>query len=543
MAALAAGVRSVSPAPVFQQESVVAAVKNLFPAVSFRGVQFPTLVDVLNTETFLGFCVWAHGQGLPTDGPLGPSAFPPCGVSAVRASMAEQAGAAGKRNAVSPVVPFGLEPEEHFAAALAVQADGCPLDFPAKLDMDLLFAADQSVVHHAHLAEVRAAAIRALRELARRLQPITEYLAKLQVPAVRGVNPRNHLAAIYETLEEVLRTGVEDAQHILSRVKAGPDDDIIMEAGAEDEAAGYCSPAMSLQEVMRMNRPFRLIRRFVITQGSGKKRVIDDACQGQQSLRSHDANRLQFASALQPCLHLQCLASALLRHGHALGSWRDTVVSAGEDLPQAYRKIPMQPEHSWACLVTYFDPCVQEVRFRRYHGMLFGLPLAVSGFNRLPFFLQALCRRLLRCLVTMYYDDLTFQDWNSTARASQLLIEELARLIGFPFSEEKRQAPCAEGDFLGLIHDLRQASPEGAVRLWIRERLDNKIRDVILTARQASRLTGGQAAKLFGCLAFRSFRTAGADRQCNDHSAELSVDLEAAFVQVLQILDMKPRRL
>ena len=326
-----------------------------------------------------------------------------------------------------------------------------------------------------------------------------------------------------------------------------------MEAGAEDEAAGYCSPAMSLQEVMRMNRPFRLIRRFVITQGSGKKRVIDDACQGQQSLRSHDANRLQFASALQPCLHLQCLASALLRHGHALGSWHDTVVSAGEDLPQAYRKIPMQPEHSWACLVTYFDPCVQEVRFLRYHGMLFGLPLAVSGFNRLPFFLQALCRRLLRCLVTMYYDDLTFQDWNSTARASQLLIEELARLIGFPFSEEKRQAPCAEGDFLGLIHDLRQASPEGAVRLWIRERLDNKIRDVISTARQASRLTGGQAAKLFGCLAFldqgafgrlaRSGLNAIKDRQHNDHSAELSVDLEAAFVQVLQILDMKPRRL
>lgn len=65
MAALAAGVRSVSPAPaVFQQESVVAAVKNLFPAVSFRGVQFPTLVDVLNTETSLGFCVWAHGPGV-----------------------------------------------------------------------------------------------------------------------------------------------------------------------------------------------------------------------------------------------------------------------------------------------------------------------------------------------------------------------------------------------------------------------------------------------------------------------------------------------
>ncbi|CAJ1366064.1 unnamed protein product, partial [Effrenium voratum] len=52
------------PPAMFQQESVVAAVKNLFPAVSFRGVQFPTLVDVLNTETSLGFCLWAHGPGV-----------------------------------------------------------------------------------------------------------------------------------------------------------------------------------------------------------------------------------------------------------------------------------------------------------------------------------------------------------------------------------------------------------------------------------------------------------------------------------------------
>lgn len=40
--------------------------------------------------------------------------------------------------------------------------------------------------------------------------------------------------------------------------------------------------------------------------------------------------------------------------------------------------------------------------------MLFGLPLAVTAFNRLPFFLQALMRRIFVLLCSFYYDDATF---------------------------------------------------------------------------------------------------------------------------------------
>ena len=43
----------------------------------------------------------------------------------------------------------------------------------------------------------------------------------------------------------------------------------------------------------------------------------------------------------------------------------------------------MMPDHSWACVVAFHDPATRGPRFRRYKGMLFGLPLAVSAFNRL----------------------------------------------------------------------------------------------------------------------------------------------------------------
>ena len=128
---------------------------------------------------------------------------------------------------------------------------------------------------------------------------------------------------------------------ILKSLQPGVDDDVVHRAGVEDEAAGFCGPPMSWGQLLAVGRPFRLIRRFVITQGSGKKRVIDDALSGGQSYHSHDSNHLQFCSALQPCIHLHCLAQAVQDLLGTDAAWPDDVLSAGEDLPSAYRKMPM----------------------------------------------------------------------------------------------------------------------------------------------------------------------------------------------------------
>ena len=47
--------------------------------------------------------------------------------------------------------------------------------------------------------------------------------------------------------------------------------------------------------------------------------------------------------------------------------------------------------------------------------MLFGLPLAVSDFNRLPMLMQAVVRRLFCIVVSLYFDDITQQDWAALA--------------------------------------------------------------------------------------------------------------------------------
>ena len=89
-----------------------------FPRVDVSHVRWPLLEDVLTQPVFRSFQDWVRQQGLPADGPLGPNVLPRSGISAFRAGMTEQAGAAGKRLALPPVVPFNLTPEQHFEAAL-----------------------------------------------------------------------------------------------------------------------------------------------------------------------------------------------------------------------------------------------------------------------------------------------------------------------------------------------------------------------------------------------------------------------------------------
>ena len=193
---------------------------------------------------------------------------------------------------------------------------------------------------------------------------------------------------------------------------------VIQSASAEDENKHWCTPEFGWDALCSFGRPYRLIKRFVITQASGKKRVIDDAAGGGQSAHSHDANHLQFCSALQPCAHVQTLATAVKsRYGPEV-PLLEPVVTCGEDLPDA-------SEHSWSCIVCYPGRSGKGLRLRRYHSMLFGLPLAVTAFNRLPFFLQALMRRIFVLLCSFYYDDATFQNWQSAAPHTQSLVAEI----------------------------------------------------------------------------------------------------------------------
>eukprot|EP00438_Fugacium_kawagutii_P026991 Skav212047 [mRNA] locus=scaffold2377:23795:26543:+ [translate_table: standard] len=395
------------------QASVIASACALFPSVQWGDFKWPFLEDLLNTPTFLDYSTWMLSVHPDHDGELGPLVLGRGGVALQRASVQDQTGAAARRHSLAPLVPFGLDPDHHFQFALDSHAHGSPLDWMGPNDHDLQFTARAMAQGPAQVHSLRQLNFAVLCDLSTRLLPVSEFLRAWQPVEVRQVNPVVHLAMLailtimmgwpdtsfpsqlllgfpavgyvppcglwdvkpaeYISLDDVLAGGLHDAQDLLAHMRHSDDDQVAVDSGNQDEAAGFCSPAISWEQLLALNQPFRLIRRFVIEQSSGKKRVIDDANLGHQSAFSSDANQLRFCSAIQPCLHLQALRVAM---GCPTTQWPDDISSSGEDLPSAYRKIPMIPAHTWACLVCYRDPGRSCTLFRRYHGMLFGLPLA-----------------------------------------------------------------------------------------------------------------------------------------------------------------------
>ncbi len=130
--------------------------------------------------------------------------------------------------------------------------------------------------------------------------------------------------------------------------------------------------------------------------------MIDDTTAGGQTDTTEDANTFHFCSALHPAQHLAVLWRAAQEHPGCIAA-PETMHTGGEDWPDAYCATPMQPADAEACVVTYWHDDWQEPAFQVYAGLLFGLPLAVTSFNRYSKLCEALVRRLL--LIDEVLDD------------------------------------------------------------------------------------------------------------------------------------------
>ena len=141
---------------------------------------------------------------------------------------------------------------------------------------------------------------------------------------------------------------------ILKSMRPGKDDCIILEKSLEDSRKGFATQPLDLDMLHTQLRgeEFRLIRRFVITQSTGKHRIIDDAAGGGQSEVSTDENILGLCNVLQPAHHLTTLMAELDARNM---TWPEDegIRSGGEDWPDAYRYTPMRPEEAKACVVVW----------------------------------------------------------------------------------------------------------------------------------------------------------------------------------------------
>ena len=574
----------------WQQQVLTETFVSYFPEEVFEGFNFPYIEDVINLPAFNRYARWTEGRGIPPGCPRPPSQVEKIAARAARGAEGVQLRAFSHKAALPPLISFGLSPDQHFEKSLKLAEGTLPAERSIMVDEDLKFAAAMMVVSRGELGRIREDVIKAVKLLKHRWIPVTARLRQVQQEGIRqvtrardiglltllsivmlwpdytfgehlvygfpgvghcewsGIFPRREVTPAEKV--DPFKGAAEHNKDLLLSMHPGKDDYVILEKSMVDAVKGFATQPMSYEELVKHLRgeEFRLIRRFVITQATGKQRIIDDAAAGGQSEASTDENILGFCNALQPAHHLVALAAELAERDMP---WPkdEGVRSGGEDWPDAYRYTPMRPEESRACVVVWWHPEKGKPVFQRYHGLLFGLPNAVTSFNRWSKLAQALVRRLLMLLFSMYFDDATMQDWESEAFHSQACVADLMQILGSPWAPVKSQACGAVGDFLGLMHDVSRAE-EGIVRFWPRESLVAKVLSIVGMAKEVG-LPAGVASKLYGVANFietgmyarvgRAGLWAIKDRQ-KETALDITPSISSSFELLSDLFKLMPQR-
>ena len=234
-----------------------------------------------------------------------------------------------------------------------------------------------------------------------------------------GVFPQIPVEQI--SFQEVMGDWRAHNARTLERLGPSKDDEFLLQQSTKDFESGFCSPPLTKDALLKQlnGRPYRLIPRCVITQSSGKQRIIDNADAGGQSETSRDSNKLVLCSALRPGQHAQAIVSRIPPEDLGAAKESDSLESGGEDWPDAYRHCPMHEDESLACLVVWWHHEWNAPAFQIYAGLLFGLPLAVTSFNRYSRFAEASSRRIALTVASSYFDDFNVVDWASSKGSGQ----------------------------------------------------------------------------------------------------------------------------
>ena len=587
-----------------RSEDVARAFQSLYPPEFFRNFKFPNIQCVLDSGALDEYRKWRSRSGLPESSEGGPT------LSRQR-HRDVQSKVHSAKGAMPAVVSYGLEPSAHYAAAIDAIKDHDMSSLFCDEEDDLAFAADEMTWRRHGLRSRRNKTIGALSLLANLWRKVTARLRSLQPPSVRIVTKDRDVGLVgllcvlfswpdtdfpldlirgFRCLGVIKNCGVYPVKlfkeehdidlgensitsnlDIIARCVPGEHSEFIEESCDKDYQLGFAEKPISLAEWRDTYRAgeSRLIRRFAVVQAGGKIRACDDGDQGGHSDATRDHNTLRLCSALRPAEHAKMLHTRIRQMGdssdprrirmegdaarQAVSTQDWTLETGGEDWPSAYRFVPIFPDHIPFCMVTYWSVKQGRVLIQKYNGMLFGLSGAVVAFNRWPRLAEALTRRLLGIMFSMYFDDATIQDWQSEKGSGQAMVQRMMAILGSPFAPSKTQFMAIHGVFLGLSHHLESWITGGFVRIWIKQTLLDKVALIIQQCRDSKSCGSGVAAKLFGCLNFLDTATyghilrggLGALKECisGSDSPSLPEKIERTFVQIEAILSRRPERL
>ena len=443
----------------------------MFPVDMLHGFALPMLEDLFNHPFFLMFHNWcAERQINVAESHL-------LTGNKLQPSLGLQAAVLAQKRAVPSVISLHQSKSETFAACCsAAHEQHLPSD-----DMvccaDFSFAAWCTVHCMQSLRDRRKLGRALLKELSNRCQPLSTHLRKFVAPTVASVAGHMHVALMAAFvilmrwpdkqlprafLEGFKLIGRMDRVHIWSPSEEIPEiDEAALCRASPDVLRQYarrkfehsdlaflwnscCSEARRGKAALPVevswldadHGPGRwsVVPCFVHTQPCGKRRRIDDAKAGGQNSATAFSERFNMVSAMMPATAARLLLAWAKDLAKETALQKTALVTAGEDLPDAYRILPVHPRHLRHNNVIVKHPETWETRC---WALLFGFAASVFQFERFSFFLEASGRRMLHLMISLFVDDSHLDELDVAGGHGQALWQELAAAFGQPFSPEK----------------------------------------------------------------------------------------------------------
>eukprot|EP00971_Amphidinium_carterae_P336376 6472724-Amphidinium_carterae.2 len=192
-----------------------------------------------------------------------------------------------------------------------------------------------------------------------------------------------------------------------------PDAQFLWDSCVKEQQAGWASellPRHAIDALFGASR-WAPIPSFCHTQPDGKQRRIDDAKAGHQNQAAAYSEKLAMCTAFQPALNARLFWEESQSLGIPVDSLR--LHAGGEDLPNAYRHVPCHPSDLPLNVVAVQNPLDRQWYYQVVYAMLFGMTSAVLQFGRWSAWIEAVSRRLLQVVLSMYVDDAHIMDFSS----------------------------------------------------------------------------------------------------------------------------------
>ena len=496
-----------------------------------------------------GFSAWCRLKGLPWE-ELGPTLVHKRDRTAIYAGLSGQRYAAQSQRGLDFLLPPGLGKEEHMRCSLELPTPFVARDWP---ELDIGFVLDGIRVWRGALPRWTQRLRNALKKMAAALSPVEDALSRWRVlsatqvaatkkpafisamacllrwpdlaqgqqlllgyPIVGDIDPSGVFRSVQPRDAPDLSDWLSDAANVVDQLVSSRPPRFsaeILATTKEEIQKGFCSelrPRESLDAKFGRGR-WRPMERFLIKQPDGKLRVIDNCRKTQRNLHTNLCETIT-------TVHLDFIACVAGQLWRALSLVPDSDGLAGDypwlrmrlgtdDLPDAYRGLPVLPAHQPFSVVAIHTP--DGWRFTELYGLAYGLESAVVSFNRFPQLGVAIARRCTLAVSAAYFDDELAMEFVADADCSQQGLRLTFKLMGAPPQPTKGFVPMADRHYLGASVHVGEFWPQGIIRFqpkWLtKAKVIARLHEAILQRSMSSEI----ASKVRGDLMWMFSMCAG----------------------------------